>query len=65
MEKLFLYALISIGFVNILQASPVKPPHSPFSVFHKKKHSGIINDHGLTRSTVPKVRSGYTINKKK
>ena len=69
MKKLIILCyLISIGSMNSLYASPVNiapKPGSLVSLFNKKKQQGIIKDHGRpTRGQPPKVRSGYTINKK-
>lgn len=61
-----LFFLLSMGFSNSLNAnSSVPNPHSRFSIFHKKKNEGVINDRGHGRGHPPKVRSGYKINKKK
>jgi hypothetical protein len=65
MKKLIILAgILSIGFMSLVNPAPiVRAPHSPFSIL-KKKNRGIIKDHGHTRGTTPKIRSGYTINKK-
>jgi hypothetical protein len=64
-KVIILCILISIGFANSLYASTInKTPHHPVFNF-KKKHSGVIKGRGHGRGKPPKVRSGYSINKKK